>query len=159
MKKSPKSSLSMTSKNPPSTSSSPKSPIPNSPTRKWFEYKDKSRANSESDTLTSSEETQREIQLRNPDTKIRPKSYAPGKHINPKGYELDSELEVADLNIGFSQEEFNKYNVLLSAKEIKDLGMSTIEIEAQKRGQRWRNLSYVQFKTYHDISVSELHDR
>ena len=147
------SSLSTTSKNHPGTPSPPKSP-----NRKWFEHKDKSRASSESDTLPSLEDTKARIQLRNPELKARPKSYAPGKHINPTGYELDSELEVADLNIGFSQEDFNKYNVLLSAKEIKDLGMSTMEIETQKRGQRWRNLSYIHFKTYHDISVSELHD-
>ena len=148
------SSLSITSKNHPSTPSPPKSP-----TRKWLQNKDKSRANSESDTLHSQEDTKERPQLRNPEVKARPKSYAPGKHINPTGYELDSELEVADLNIGFSQEDFNKYNVLLSAKEIKDLGMSTMEIEAQKRGQRWRNLSYIHFKTHHDISVSELHNR
>ena len=157
MKKTLKSSLSITSRNEPSTSSPPKSPS-KSPTRLWFQERDKSRASSESDTFPTLEETKSQIQLRNSLGKSRRKSYTPGKHINPTGYELDSELEVADLNIGFSQAEFDKYNVILSSNEIKDLGMSTIEIEAQKRGQRWRNLSYIHFKTYHNISVSELHD-
>ena len=153
MKKTLKSSLSISTRNQPSTTSPPRSP-----TRRWLQERDKSRANSDSDTFTSLEETRSELLLRGSESKSRPKSYAPGKHINPSGYELDSELEVADLNIGFSQDEFNKYNVILSAKEIQDLGMSTIEIETQKRGQRWRNLSYIHFKTYHDISVTELHD-
>ena len=89
----------------------------------------------------------------------RPVSYHPGRHINPTGYELDSELEIADVNIGMSQEEFDEYIKILSIKEIEELGLSTIEIEAKKRGQRWRNLSYLLFKNHHNISFSELQKR
>ena len=55
--------------------------------------------------------------------------------------------------------EFDDYNCMLSSKEIKSLGMSSIELEAEKRGQRWRNLSYVFFKQHHSLTDSELQER
>ena len=96
------------------------------------------------------------VQRRVSRDKVRPQSYLPGRHINPTGYELDSELEIADQNIGMSQEEYEEYNKILSSKEIEELGMSTMEIEAKKRGQRWRNLSYILFKDHHNLTFPEL---
>ena len=99
------------------------------------------------------------VERRNSSGITRPQSYHPGRHINPTGYELDSELQVADLNIGMSEEEFAKFNKLLAAEELADLGMTTMEIEAKKRGQRWRNLSHLVFKNHHNLTLPELRDR
>ena len=86
-------------------------------------------------------------------------AHQPGRAINPVGYELDSELDMSEENIGMSQAELDDYNIILSNNEIKSLGMSTMEIEAEKRGQRWRNLSYIFFKNHHNITFPELQER
>ena len=86
-------------------------------------------------------------------------SHQPGRAINPIGYELDSELDITDLNIGMSQVELEKYDKILSQKEIEILGLSAMEIEAKKRGQQWRNLSYIFFKNYHNLTFSDLQSR
>ena len=99
------------------------------------------------------------VERRNSSGITRPQSYHPGRHINPTGYELDSELQVADLNIGMSEEEFSKFNKLLAAEELADLGMTTMEIEAKKRGQRWRNVAHLVFKNHHNLTLPELRDR
>ena len=61
--------------------------------------------------------------------------------------------------IVMSKDEFDKYNHLLSSKEIQSLGMSSMELEAEKRGQRWRNLSYHFFKNHHKMTDAELQTR
>ena len=52
-----------------------------------------------------------------------------------------------------------EYNKMISNNDIKSLGMTSMEIEAEKRGQRWRNLSYLFFRNQHAITDSELHQR
>ena len=99
------------------------------------------------------------VERRNSSGITRPQSYHPGRHINPTGYELDSELQVADLNIGMSEEEFAKFNKLLATEELADLGMTTMEIEAKRRGQRRRNLAHLVFKNHHNLTFPELRDR
>ena len=100
-----------------------------------------------------------QLSVDNSSPPISPTSTSQGTSFHQTDRTTNPTTQEDKSTIVMSKEEFDKYNHMLSSKEIKSLGMSSMELEAEKRGQCWRNLSYHFFKSHHKLTDAELQAR